>query len=323
MGSSDESESSKIVQQKSLKIVTESTISSVALLADGQHFVSGDGNGKIRRWRVEDGEEVGAQIDAESAVCCLATSQDGKWIVTGAESGRVTVGDAKSRKEMSRFEREKEANSVDISWNGTKVGMARNDKYVGVSSLPDGTGLWGRKDCDFHTVKFSPDGLLFAVGSEDEESSFLCIYEAQSGKFRGSSRISTRSVAWTSDSKRLFALSSDGDISCIDPYSQATLSQWPIHSNDNPTCISLSSNGAFIAASANSSVSFWDTSTQEQIGSVLDHPHSINSMAISANNELVFTGNSTILLWDLRNVLPVPYIQQVGGSSFSQLRPLC
>ena len=117
-GSDDESES--YIQRKPIKIIAESMISSIALLADGQQFVSGDKNGKTRRWRVEDGEEVGVPIDAESAVRCVATSQDGKWIVTRTEAGRVSVWDAESRGEkIKQFKRKKGANSVDISSDGT------------------------------------------------------------------------------------------------------------------------------------------------------------------------------------------------------------
>ena len=315
-GRSDEGKSSSIVQRKPIKIVVDSTISSVALLADGQHFVSGDKHGKIRCWRMEDGVEVGAPIEKESAICCLAASQDGKWIAAGRESGRVTVWYAESWKKLRWFAREKAVNSVDISSDGTKIAIAWDDKYVSVCSLPDGEKLCGWMDCDVHTVKLSPDGFLFACGAE---TSFLCIYDTRSGKFLGSSQIFARSVAWSSNSKQLFALSSDGNIHCVEASSGETLSKWPIHSQDNPTCISLSSNGAFIAASANSSVSFWSTSTHEQIGFVIYHPHSVNSMAISLNYELAFAGNSTIALWDLRNVLAAPHIDdQVGGS---RLRP--
>ena len=314
-GSSDEDKSSSVIQRKVIKIVVDRTISSVALLADGQHFVSGDKNGKIRRWRMEDGVEVGSPIDAGSAVCCLATSQDGKWIATGTEHGRVTVWDAESWTKLRRFAREKGAKSVDISSDGTKIAMAWDDKTVEVYSLPDGKGLCGRKDCDFHTVKFSPDGRLFAFGPESDELSFLCIRDSQDGHYISDIQISVRSIAWTSDSKQLFALSSDGNIHCVDVSSGETLSKWSIHSQDGPTCISLSINDAFIAASANSSISFWDTSTHEQIGFVIYHPHSVSSMAISLNYELVFAGNSTIALWDLRNVLSLPYINnQVSGS---------
>ena len=308
------SESSSTIQRKPIRIVVEGTISSAVLLADGQQSVSGDKNGKIRRWRVEDGEEIGTPIDAESSVRCLATSQDGKWIAAGTESGRVTVWDTESRKELRRFAREKAVNSVDISSDGTKIAIAW-DGFVNVSSLPDGKQLHGRKNCDYHTVKLSPDGLLFAIGVQSSKSSFLQVVNIQNNDNVSKIRISTRSVAWASDSKQLFALSSDGDIHCVEVSSRKTLSKWSIHSQDNPTCITLSSNNAFIAASANSSVSFWGTSTHEQIGFVIHYPHSVDSITISQNYDLLVGGSSGITLWDLHGVLSTPYIDGEVGRS--------
>ena len=314
-GSSDEGEFLSTIQRKPIKIVAESTISSVALLADGQHFVSGDRNGKIRCWRLEDGVEVGTPIHAESSVRCLATSQDGRWIVAGRESGRVTVWDAESWKEQRSFAREKAVNSVDISSDGTNIAIAWDDKIVNVCSLPDGEWLCGWKGCDFHTVKFSHDGFLLALGGGDG-GSFLWINDTRAGKFLSGARISTRSIAWASDSKKLFALSSNGNIHCVDVSSGKTLSKCPIHSTNSPKCISLSSNGAFIAASANSSVSSWDTSKHQQIGFVIHHPGSVNSMTISPNYDLVMAGSSTIALWDLFNVFSTPNNQVSESSVF-------
>ena len=312
-GSSDEGEFLSTIQRKPIKVVAESAISSVALLANGQQFVSGDRNGKIRRWRMEGVEEVGTPINAESAVCCLATSQDGKWIAAGTAAGRVTVWDAKSRKEMSRFElREKAVNSVDVSSDGTKFAVAW-DGFVNVYSLPGGKKLCSWKDCDFHMVKFSPDELFLAIGGEDGRS-FYWIKDTRNGKLLSGAQISIRSVAWAGDSKKLFALSSDGNIHCVDVSSGNLLSKWSIHSTNSPKCIALSGNGAFIAASANSSVSFWDTSKHQRIGFVIHHPCSVNSMAISPNYDLLIAGNSTIALWDLLDVFST-LNKQVSDSS--------
>ena len=289
------------VRSKPIKIVVKNMISSVAFLADGQQFLSGGKDGKIQCWQTKDGEEVGEPMDAgSSAVSCLATSQDGKWIAAGMETGGVFVWE--NWKELGWFTCGERVSSVDISSDGTKIAMTFKDG-LDLRLFPYGEWLrrWTR---DFHTVKFSPDGFLLAIGSEQGDSS---IYDIRGGKTCSISRISIRSVSWVSDSKQLFVLSCDGNIHCLDAYSGATLSQWSVHSNDNPTChISLSSNGIFIAASANSSVSFWDTSTHEKIGSVIHLPDSVNSMAISPNNDLVIAGNSTILLWDLFNVFSTP-----------------
>ena len=225
------------------------------------------------------------------------------------DRGWVFVWDAESREKVIEITFKKAVNSVDVSSDGSKFAIATDDKIAEVRTLPDGKLCWGKKDCNFHSAKFSPDGSLLAVGVEYEGRNpsvqSLSIYNSQNGEALSGARISARSIAWASDSKQLFVLSSDGNIHCLDAYSRETLSKWPIHSNGNPRFISLSSNGAFIAASTNASVSFWDTSTRKQIGFVI-HLDSVNSMAISPNYDLVITGNSIISLWDLLSVLSTP-----------------
>jgi hypothetical protein len=60
----------------------------------------------------------------------------------------------------------------------------------------------------------------------------------------------------------------------------------PIHSNKNARCITLANNSTLIAVSAGSSVSFWDTTTREQIGSAIEFTHDVWSMVISVNCDL-------------------------------------
>ena len=49
--------------------------------------MGGDKEGKIRRRQVEDGKEVGTPRDAGTPVIDIAVSHDGKWVVSGADSG--------------------------------------------------------------------------------------------------------------------------------------------------------------------------------------------------------------------------------------------
>ena len=316
----DGSKFSSAIERKPIRIVVQSKILSLAFLLDGQHFVNGDDDGKIRCWWMEDGKEVGTPMNVGSPVRTIAVSRDGKWIVAGTESGQVVVWDAESRKQVNKFKAHKKGVNVlvDVSPDGTKIATGSDDKAARVWSLPDGTWLKGwRYDEPVHTVKFSSDGGLLAVGAECEGGggAALRIYEGQDGRYLGGTYISARSVAWANDNQ-LFALSSDGNIHCLDASSQATISRWPIHANDSPRCISVSSNCSFVAVCANSSVSFWDTVTHEQVRFVIRHPDPVACMAVSPNHDLVIAGSSNIALWDLRTVLPTPYIgDQVGGSS--------
>ena len=78
-------------------------VSSIAFLVDGKHVVSGDKEGKIRRWRVADGGEVGTPMEAGSAVYSIATSRDGKWIISGTHCASVKVWNAENGEEVTEF----------------------------------------------------------------------------------------------------------------------------------------------------------------------------------------------------------------------------
>ena len=58
-------------------------IRSVAFFVDGKYIVTGGKEGMIRRWRVEDGAEVGTSMVAGGLVYDIVVSGDGKWIVSG------------------------------------------------------------------------------------------------------------------------------------------------------------------------------------------------------------------------------------------------
>jgi WD40 repeat protein len=83
--SNEKSAAAQRKEEKPIEIDGRDYIYSVAFLVDGKHVVSGGEEGKIRRWRVEDGEEVGMPMDAGSGVFSIAVSRDGKWIVSGTK----------------------------------------------------------------------------------------------------------------------------------------------------------------------------------------------------------------------------------------------
>lgn len=311
---------SSIVEQitgKSIEIDTESKVCSVAFLAGGEHIVSGGYDGKIRSWQMKDGEEVGTPMYAGSSVWSTAVSQDGKWIVSGSRSGHVGLWNTKSREQETTSVKGlfKAVYAVDISPDATKIATGSDDETASVWSLPTGQRLLGpfEHGKELAAVKFSPDGRVLATATLGS----VRIYDSLNGRLLVDTPIqvgsfNNQSLAWVSDSKQLFALSRDGDIHCLDASTGQTLSLWSIHSNSSPGCISLASNGTFIAASDHSSVSFWDTTTHKQIGSAIHHPTHVESMAMSANYDLVTSAGTKITLWNLRDIIPSPYSDDVS-----------
>ena len=256
-------------------------------------------------------------MDAGGAVRSIAVSRDGKWILIGMKSGWVTVWNAESHSKVTEVRGHSDwVCAVDVSLDGTRIATGSDDKNLCVWSLSTGQRLLGPVKHDYYVaaVKFSPNGRLIATAVWDCDS--VRVYDSQNGGLRvefpvkvGSCR--NHSLAWASDSKRLFVLSHHGNIHWLDVSTGTTLSKWAIHSRDRAGCIALASNGTFIAASANSSTSFWDTTTHEQIGSVIKHIHFITSMAVSANYDLVTGGDKTITLLRLRDILHSRYFDNV------------
>ena len=310
------SRNSEQKELKPIEIDGRDLIRSVAFLADGKHFVSGGSEGKIRRRRVEDGQEVGTPMNAGSIVLSIAVSRDEKWIVSGSFE-LVMVWNAESHSKVTEWKAHSDwVQAVDVSRDGTRIATGSDDKTVCVWFLSTGQRLLGplQHDSKLAGLKFSPNGRLIATATWgpkvricDSYNGSHCLVEFPIQVYSAVNQ----SLTWANDSKQLFVLSNDGNIHCLDVSTGTTLSKWAIHGSDKARCISLASNGTFIAVSANSSVSFWDTATHERIGTVIEHTHVIKSMAISANYDVVVGGERTITLRGLCDILPYRYFDNV------------
>ena len=287
----------------------------VAFVANGDYIV-GSNNNKIRRWRVKDGKEVGQPMKAGNDVWSIAVSRDGKWIVSGTTRGHVAVWDAESHNMAIAFRgHEGPVLAVDISPDGTRFATGSYDKTVRIWSLPTGEQLLGPLEHNRYVtaVKFAPDGRSIATATLSKS---VLIFDGHDGRLLVDTPIRVgslynHSLAWGGLGKPLFALSKDGNIHCIDVATGMTLSKWAIHSNNNPLSIVLASDGAFIAASANASVSFWDIATHQQIGPLIHHLTHVICMAISANEDLAISGGKKITLRKLLDILPSSYFDHV------------
>ena len=210
----------------------------------------------------------GTPMDAGCDVFKMAASRDGKWIVSGTWDGRVMVWDAESHKKVTEFKGHSGwVSAIDVSPDGTRILTSSVDKTACVWSLSTGKRLIGPlKHDDFvAAAKFSPDGCLIAVATYQQDCGCILVYNSQNGHLLADLPIKVKptrntSLVWANDAKQLFTLSRDGIIHCFDVSTGTTLSKWRIHSRVCPQCITLGSNGTFVAASAGRSVSFWSIS---------------------------------------------------------------
>ena len=277
--------------------------------------MSGGKEGKIRRWRAEDGMEVGTPMDAGSVVCNLAVSRDGKWIVSGTGSGELAVWDAQTHKKVTGWKGHSGGvHAVDISPDGTRIATGSDDCAACVWS-PTGQRLLGplQHNSEVVAAKLAPDGHLIATTTW---RSSVWVYDSQSGDLLVDIPVKVadsfnQSLVWVGNSKNLLVLS-DGNINYLDASTGTTLSSWPIHSSNNYGCIVLANNGTLITASTGSSVSLWDATTHKQLGSIIKHTDPVMTMAISADYDLVTGVGKAITLRNICKGLPTSYYKDVS-----------
>jgi WD40 repeat protein len=213
--------------------------------------------------------------------------------------------------------------AVDVSADGTNIATGSDDETLSIWSVSDGQRLFGpfKHDNIVIAVKFSPDGRRIATATWNQDS--IRIYDGSDVLADFPIRVNSNyngSLAWASDSNRLFALSKDGNIHSLDVSTKKTLAKWRIHSDDDASCIALAFNDTIIAASANSSVTLWDTKTQQQIATI-HHSHAIHSMAISPRFDIATAGDNNITLRNLYDILPSSYRDNVSNAAHVRSRP--
>ncbi|KAG9312481.1 WD40-repeat-containing domain protein [Chiua virens] len=303
----------------------EHDIYSVVFLGDGKHAVSGGKGGRIRQWRVEDGQEDGTPMNAGNVVFDIAVSRDGKWIVSGAALGHVPakVWSVESHEKVGEMEGHTDhVQVVDISPDGSKIATGSNDKTACIWSCSTGERLLTlQHEGALAAVKFSPDGGLLATAPWDRLD--VRVYNSEDGRLLvkfpiGVGSSSNQSLAWDHDSKHLYTISTDCNIRYLEVSTGKTLSRWSLRPGDmgRDGRIALPSNRRFIAATVDSSISFWDSVTHLKIGSDIDYVgDKIWSIAISENYDIAVSHGKGVTIWNLRDVLPSNYFDDSAQHS--------
>ena len=308
-----------VLSDNARKVVVEgrATIFTLLFLEDGKHLLSGGEDGVIRQWSIEDGKEVREPIKGSECVRALALSGDRKWIVSGELKLASVWNRTTWKKVLAVHEHTREVEAVDISPDSTKFATGAIDKRAFIWDISTGRRLAGplEHDSNVVTVKFSPDGEHIATAAWNSET--LRLYNVHTGQLMRTvpvKAVGLDTIAWTSDSQRIFA-SSTNKIKHIYVDTGSIISQWTVPGDTNDACGSLAvpTNGRFIAAFVGSSLSLLEPSTGERFGPVFDHPDQrLHSVALSMDNSYVATGgkNGIITLRPLNGIIPMPYLVQ-------------
>jgi len=295
-----------------------SAIFSVAFHPDGKHLFSGSSDG-VQRWQVVDGQEVGEGMRGID-VNALSVSEDHKWIVCGTVHG-ASVWDAKTQEKAIEVEGTIYVAAVDISPDSTRF-VTGTREGASIWNILTGGRLVGplQHDGPVRGVKFSPNGERLATFSPTKNSIHVF------GSYDGDQLIEIGNeishnfldpmtpFAWSSNGQQIFAVSSKNKIKSFDVSTGFQLAECQVHDDDplaenNVDCITLASNGKFLATFVYRFVTFWDTSTLARIGPVIEDNQYTWSIALSPHCNYLATGRSegNITIRNLSNILPDLY----------------
>lgn len=291
---------------------------SLVFLEDGRHLLSGGKDGKIRQWRVEDASEVGEAIKTSSSVRSIALSSDRRWIISGEHGGATVWHRDTHQIALTVNEHTDWVGTVDVSPDSTRFATGGMDRNLFIWDVSTGTRLVGplQHDDNLTAVKFSPSGGYVATTTWTAQS--LRIYNAHTGELIRTIPVAstTESIAWSNDSQRIFAISSNVIRQVV---VETGGFEW-IVPGELP--LSLPRNGRFLACFVGNFLTLWDTFSGERFGPVFDQPGGLpRSIALSLDNDYLAIGhnNGIITLRKLnRDFIPT---SNFGRAATQQFQP--
>lgn len=289
---------------------------SVAFKPDSHQLAAAYSSGDLRLWRIDSGQEpIPSAIKATGIgnVCAaVAVSMDGKWIVTGGSRNKVIVWSADiHRIAVEISEHTDYVSAVDVSSDSTRIASGSQDHTVRIFNIISGVRVVPPLQHKglIVGVKFSPDGSRIATAALSQS---IGIYDSCTGDELFDIPIQVNyapitPLAWSSDGRQLF-IGTLGKITSFDTRT-SSCSEWPTQIGSN-YWNSIVTYGQFIACSAGTSVSFWDYTSHQQIGTIINHATVVDCISISHDGRYLACGHVRgITVHNLGGFLPHEYLR--------------
>jgi len=289
-----------------------SYVEGVAHLHDGRHIVTYSWGDSLRLWDRESGAQIGNdwRDDGDDArVCNIALSPNGMTLASGNMDGTMRLWDVEMKKAIAKWTGHTDwVNSVCWSTDGKRVASGSNDGTMQMWNVESGeTNLGPIKTGhrEVHAVTYSPDISTIATGGENEDA--IKIWDARTSELLSTLRQeeSVRSLAWTSNQKKLIAGIGNGLIRIFDTVTWEQIAALEDHKAE-VVAISLFHNDRLLASGSwGHTARLWNLDTNLPIGPPLRHRHSVHGVALSTDGKFLATAcqDKNAYIWDIHAVL--------------------
>ncbi|KAG2746847.1 WD40 repeat-like protein, partial [Suillus brevipes Sb2] len=269
-----------------------SQILDIVHLPGRRRIIACSADGSLRLWDLENDTQIGDAWRDEghkADVKNVALSPNSQTVASGSEGGTVRLWDVKTGKVVARWIGHTE-NVGSVCWSGDGERVL-SGSWDGTARVWDGkTGKTVLEIKNGHqyvwAVTYSPDNTKFATGGENENA--VKIWDAKAGKLLSTLHQdqSVRSLAWTSDGKKLFS-GSLGPIGIFDTDTWEQIAVLEGHIFN----LSLARNDCLLASTSiwDETVCLWNLNTNLPVCPLFQHNKDVSCLTFSADGKLLVT----------------------------------
>lgn len=278
-------------------------IHGLAFSPNSQLLAAGDSQGKIRIFRVKDGQQILTLGTHRWWTVSVSFSPDGQKLVSSGLEPTVKLWDLQTGQCLHNLEgHSKWIWSVNYSPDGQTIASGSDDETIKLWDAQTGQCL---KTLKGHSnwvvgVAFSKDSQYLVSGSYDNE---IRLWDVSTGKclktFRGH-QDAVWIVKFSSDGQKLFSCSCDKTVKIWNIATGECLKTLRGHSKEIKA-MSVSPDDKIIASACfEPTIKLWNAETGQCFKTLLGHLTGIRTVAFSPNGQIVATGDNdqTIKLWN-------------------------
>ncbi|MDZ7962854.1 MAG: NB-ARC domain-containing protein [Aulosira sp. DedQUE10] len=280
------------------------TIFSVAFSPNGKIIATGDANGEIRLWQIDDGQQILTCKGHTGFVRSVAFSPDGQILASGGVDQTVrlwSVNDGKCIQTLHGHSDRVE--SIAYSPNGQLLVSGSVDQSLRIWSIHDGNCLQVLQGHthDIWSVAFSPDSQTVASGSFDETVRLWSVSDGQCLQVLQGHTNGLRSVAFSPDGKMIASGSYDNTVR-LWSVSDGNCVQVLQGHTDRVLSVSFSPNSQIVASgSYDKTVRLWSVNDGQCYQILQGHSDRVWSIAFSPDGQILASGgyDQTVRLWSV------------------------
>src|SRR6266566_5781091 len=238
-------------------------ILSVAFSTDGRFLATGDNNGDIRLWSLENGQPLLTFIGHTNWVRTLAFSPDGAYLASGGDDQTVRLWNVETGQCLAILQEH-------VKW------------------------VW--------SVTFSPDGRILASCGEDKTVKLWDVATSHCLKTLEGHTEWVEDVAFSPDGRLLLSGGDDRCIRLWDMQTEQYIKVLTNHHTEPVSSLVFSPSGMLLASgSEDKTIKLWDTATYECLATLRGHDDWVRSIAFSPDNKVLASCSEdrTIKLWDV------------------------